>query len=51
MADKQTTKVLKDLNVEDLISRFLQESVTLDIINKLSIDEFRKLGLVIEAIL
>ena len=32
MADKQTTKLLKELNLEDLISRFLQESITLDII-------------------
>ena len=32
MADKQTTKLLKELNLEDLIPRFLQESITLDII-------------------
>ena len=46
MADEQITNVLKDMNLEDLIPRFLQESITLDIINKLSIDDFRKLGLV-----
>ena len=45
MADKQTTKVLKDLNLEYLLPRFLQECITLDIINKLSINELRKLGL------
>ena len=29
-----------------IIPRFLQESMTLDITNKLSVDKFRKLGLV-----
>lgn len=46
MKDEQTTKVLKDLNLDDLITRFLQERSTLDIINKLSINEFKKLVLV-----
>ena len=44
MANERTTKALKDMNLEDLIPLSLQESITLDIINKLSIDEFRKLG-------
>lgn len=46
MAYQQTTKILKDLNLEDLIPQFLQESITLDTKNKLSIDRFRKLRLV-----
>ena len=44
-ADEQTTKVLKGLNLKELIPRFLQESITLHITIKLSIDQFRKLGL------
>ena len=46
MPDEQTTRVLEDLNLEDLVPRFFQEIIALDIINKLSIDEFRKLGFV-----
>ena len=45
MVDKQTTKVLKDFNLKDLIPRLLKESIILNIINKLSIDELRKPGL------
>lgn len=45
MVDEQSTKVLKDLNLEDLIPRFLQENINLDIINKLPMDKFRKLWL------
>ena len=45
MADEHTTKALKDLNLEDPILQFLQESITLDIIINLSIDKFRKIVL------
>ena len=45
MLDEQSTKVLKDLNLEDRIPRSLQENINLDIINKLSMDKFRTLWL------
>ena len=46
IANEQTSKVSKYLNLGGLTPRFLQESITLDIINKHSVNEFRKLGLV-----
>ena len=44
MADDKTVQVLKDLNLEHLVPRFEEESITLDIINKLSLEEFNQLG-------
>ena len=47
MKEEQTIKVLKDLSLEDIIPRgFFKKNITLDIINKLSIYEFRKFGLI-----